>query len=121
MIKELTDEERQEIIEHTKRIAATMKTHRKGRYEFKAKNSNFATFAFAATEDIGNPDNAFFDDEANGYQPLDAVQKVRRIVENERARQDAIAYAESRNKTIRAGRERQAEVNKLEQNGNQSA
>jgi hypothetical protein len=70
------------------------------------KQSNFASFAFAAVEDSGNPDNAFFDDEANGYPQYDGVQKVRRIVEDARAKSDAVAYAEARNKAIRAGRER---------------
>jgi hypothetical protein len=70
------------------------------------KKSNFASFAFAATEDIGNPENAFFDDEANGYPPYDALQKVRRIVEDARAKSDAVTYAETRNKVIRVGRER---------------
>jgi hypothetical protein len=70
------------------------------------KQSNFASFAFAATEDIGNPSNAFFDDEASGYPQYDGVQKVRRVVEDARAKQDAVAYADARNKVIRAGRER---------------
>ena len=55
MLKELTHAERLEIIEHTKRFAANMKTHRKGRYEFK---SNFATFSAGYVEDFGNPESA---------------------------------------------------------------
>jgi hypothetical protein len=68
--------------------------------------SKFSSFAFAAVEDVGNADNAFFDDEASGYPQYDGVQKVRRVVEDARAKSDAIAYAETRNKAIRAGRER---------------
>lgn len=61
-MKALTAEERQTIIEHTKRIAATMKTHHKGRYDFKAKQPNFSSFALSAVEDDGATDGVYDDD-----------------------------------------------------------
>ena len=60
---ELTAAERQEIIEHTKRFAATMKTHCNGRYEFKAKQPNFSSVNFSADiEDVGNEEFSFMND-----------------------------------------------------------
>lgn len=60
-MNELTADERQEIIEHTKRIAANMKTHRKGRYDFKSNQSNFSGVANFSSDysDFGSPDGIY--------------------------------------------------------------
>lgn len=42
----------------------------------------------------------------NAYPPLDKVGEVRRIVENEKARLDAMAHIEQKNSILRRNRER---------------
>jgi hypothetical protein len=52
----------------------------------------------------GNYDYDNLADIENGYPELDAVEKVRRIVENEKAKQDAVKYAQQKNEVLRRNR-----------------
>ena len=71
--------------------------------------STFSSVNFSSyIEDTGNESFDFLNDERNCFPELDGVQKVRRIVENERAKLDAKQYAERKNAVIRRNRERKA-------------
>lgn len=85
MIKELTHAERQMIIEHTKQVAASMTTHRKGRYEFKAKQPNFSGVANFSSDisDFGSFDGIYDGEDIAEYnakaKEVAAMSQIRRL------------------------------------------
>ena len=72
------------------------------------RQSNFASFANAYVEDFGNPTA----DIEGCYPEYNPVERVRRIVENEKAKLDATDYAAKVNANIRRNRQRQHESKK---------
>jgi hypothetical protein len=108
MIKKLTEYfSRKENFDYVN--AATSEVEKRSRIaELKMRfdAGNFSTFAFAAVEDVGRDDFSFMNDERDSYPAYDGLQAVRRVVEDAKAKSDALAYAEARNKVIRAGRQR---------------
>ena len=121
MLKELTHAERLEIIEHTKRFAASMKTHRNGRYEFKAKQPNFSSVNFSADiEDVGNEEFSFMNDAQFNFADYNKAAKanfglaeVKNIVARHNVRDSVRAYALQRNEIIKRNKAKKAEKDKL--------
>lgn len=117
-MNELSANERKRIEALTKEYAATLKAHpTKGKYIFNSpKDSNVSSINFSGGYVDGNPEFSFLNDEIDNYPQLDGVQKVRRIVENERAKQDAVSYADAKNAVVRRNRERVADTRKQFEN-----
>lgn len=87
-MKELTADERQDLIEHTKRIAASMKTHRKGRYNFGGSSpaqSNFSAVANFSSDysDFGSFDGIYDGEDIAQYnagaKEVAAMSEIRRL------------------------------------------
>jgi hypothetical protein len=108
-MRDLTDAERAEVQRMTDAVAKTFTTRKKKADGANGEGEAALTFSGDVTfSDTGNGnDKADFSlDEANCYPAYDGLQKVRRVVEDAKAKSDALKYAEARNKVIRAGRER---------------
>jgi hypothetical protein len=91
--------------------AAENETEKRRRIEA-AKQKFLAQSNFSSVAAFNNPEIEdsngfdFWNDERDGYPQYDGVMKVRAVVERERARLDAIAWANARNATAKANRDK---------------